>query len=63
MPQLTDFHVAVLATDGFEVNELTEPIDALKAAGGQVSILSLKAGKSSAFVMTLIRRWKSRWIT
>ena len=49
MPQLTDFHVAVLATDGFEVNELTEPIDALKAAGGQMSILSLKAGKILGF--------------
>src|SRR5258707_15736099 len=45
MPELTDFHVAVLATDGFEETELTEPVKALKDAGAQVSILSLKPGQ------------------
>jgi protease I len=49
MSLLTEFHVAVLATDGFEVTELTEPVAALKAAGAQVSILSLKAGKILGF--------------
>jgi protease I len=45
MSKLTDFHVAVLATDGFEESELTEPVRALKDAGAQVTILSLKHGK------------------
>src|SRR5216683_102393 len=45
MPELTDFRVAVLATDGFEEVELTEPVKALKDAGAEVTILSLKPGK------------------
>ena len=45
MPKLTDFRVAVIANDGFEETELTEPVKALKAAGAQVSILSLKLGE------------------
>jgi len=45
MPELTDFRVAVLATDGFEEAELTEPVTALKDAGAEVTILSLKPGK------------------
>src|SRR5258707_8628541 len=45
MFRLTDFRVAVLATDGFEESELTEPVKALKDAGAQVSILSLKPGQ------------------
>jgi len=32
MSTLTDFRVAVLATDGFEETELTEPVKALKDA-------------------------------
>jgi protease I len=42
MSELTDLRVAVLATDGFEESELTEPVKALKDAGAQVTILSLK---------------------
>jgi protease I len=49
MSQLSDFHVAVLATDGFELTELTAPVEALKAVGAQVSILSLKSGKIRGF--------------
>jgi protease I len=49
MAQLTDFLVAVLATDGFELTELTEPVAALRAAKAQVSILSLKTGKIRSF--------------
>jgi len=49
MSQLSDFHVAVLATDGFELTELTAPVEALKAVGAQVSILSLKSGKIHGF--------------
>jgi len=45
MSELTDFRVAVLATDGFEETELTEPVKALKDAGAQVTILSLKPGQ------------------
>ena len=36
--------VAVLATDGVEQVELTEPVKALKAAGAQVTVVSLKTG-------------------
>jgi len=36
--------VAVLATDGFEQSELQTPVDALKNAGAQVEIVSLKSG-------------------
>src|SRR2546421_7394085 len=45
MSKLTDMRVAVLATDGFEESELTEPLKALKDAGAQVTILSLKPGE------------------
>ena len=45
MSELTDFRVVVLATDGFEESELAEPVKALKKAGAEVTILSLKPGK------------------
>ena len=45
MSKLTDFRVAVLATDGFEESELTEPAKALRDAGAQVTILSPKPGQ------------------
>jgi len=45
MSGLTDFRVAVLATDGFEESELTEPVKALRDAGAHVTILSLEAGE------------------
>lgn len=41
--------VAVLATDGFEQIELTSPVQALKAAGAQVSIVSLAAGEIQGY--------------
>ena len=44
MSQLTGYRVAVLATDGFEESELTEPVKALRAAGAAVTIVSPKAG-------------------
>jgi protease I len=37
--------IAVLATDGFEQVELTEPVKALRAAGAEVTIISQKAGE------------------
>jgi protease I len=45
MSKLTDFRVAVLATDGFEETELTAPVKALKDAGAEVVIVSLKPGQ------------------
>ena len=36
--------VAVLATNGFEQSELEKPVEALKAAGAQVDVISLEAG-------------------
>jgi len=41
---LTGFKVAVIATDGFEQPELTEPVKALKQAHATVEIVSLKSG-------------------
>jgi protease I len=37
--------IAVLVTDGFEQVELTGPVDALKQAGAQVTIVSPRDGK------------------
>ena len=48
MSKLTDFRVAVLATDGVEETELTEPVKALRDAGAKVTILSLKPGQIQA---------------
>ncbi len=45
MSELTDFRVAVLATDGVEESELTEPVKALKEAGAEVTIVSLQVGQ------------------
>ena len=55
MSELTDFRVAVLATDGFEESELTEPVKALRDAGAQVTILSLETGEIREFATTSTR--------
>jgi protease I len=44
-----NLRVAVIATDGFEETELTEPVQALRDAGASVDILSLEAGEIQAF--------------
>jgi protease I len=49
MNELKNFRVAVLATDGVEETELTEPVRALRAAGADVDILSLKTGEIQAY--------------
>lgn len=49
MADLTNLRVAVLATDGFEESELTEPVKALQAAGARVEILSTQKGEIQAF--------------
>jgi len=48
MSRLTDFRVAVLAADGVEEAELTEPVKALRDAGARVTIVSLKPGQIQA---------------
>ena len=45
MARLDDFHVAMLATHGFEDSELLEPMNALEYAGARVSIIALEPGK------------------
>jgi len=50
MPQsLSGKTVAILAADGFEQVELTEPMKALKEAGAEVEIVSLKPGEIQGF--------------
>src|SRR6516225_770940 len=45
MSELSGLRVAVLATDGFEEPELTEPVTALREAGASVTVLSPRAGE------------------
>ena len=45
MSELSGLRVAVLATDGFEEPELTEPVKALREAGARVTILSPRPGE------------------
>lgn len=40
--------IAVLAADGVEEVELTKPIEALKAAGAEITLVSLKSGRIQA---------------
>lgn len=47
--KLANVSVAVLATNGFEESEFTEPIEALKNAGAKVDVISLKEGKIKAW--------------
>lgn len=47
--QLQNIKVAILATDGFEQVELTEPRDALKKAGATVHIISPESGSIKAW--------------
>jgi protease I len=42
---LSGFTVALLATDGFEQSELIEPRSALREAGADTEVISLKGGK------------------
>ena len=47
--KLSGKKIAVLATDGFEQIELTQPVEALKAAGAEVEIVSPKSGSIQGF--------------
>jgi protease I len=49
MAQLSNTRVAVIATDGFEEAELTEPVKALKEADASVDVVSLKKEDIQAF--------------
>lgn len=49
MSDLNNIRVAVVASDGFEESELTEPVKALKEAGARVDVISLKKGQIQAF--------------
>jgi protease I len=44
----SDLRVAILATNGFEESELTEPLKTLTEAGAQVTIVSLEPGEIQA---------------
>jgi protease I len=45
MANIANLRVAVLATDGFEQLELTEPVKALKAASALVAVIAPKGGQ------------------
>lgn len=49
MAELSNLQVAVLATDGFEEAELTEPVRALKEAGANVAVIAPHDGKIQGF--------------
>ncbi len=48
MPDITGRRIAVLATDGVEEVELTRPVEALREAGAEITLVSLKAGQIQA---------------
>ncbi len=48
MAELSNLHIAVIATDGVEESELSEPVRALKEAGARVDVLAPKEGQIQA---------------
>lgn len=50
MTQVQNLRVAVLATDGVEEAELVKPLEALREAGAQTKVLSIKLGEIQCFV-------------
>jgi protease I len=49
MAELSNLRVAILATDGFEESELTEPLKALRNADASVDVVSPHGGEIQAF--------------
>jgi protease I len=49
MADLSKIRVAVIANDGFEEAELTEPVKALREAGARPEVIAPKSGKIQAF--------------
>ena len=60
MAALDNVHVAILATDGFEEAELTEPAKAFKDAGAKVVLSRPRAGRSRRS-STMTRALRCRW--
>gem|GEM_PF-6030897 len=58
---LEGVRVAILATNGVEQSELTEPRFALEQAGARAWLISLEPGKIQA-ISTTRRLISSRWI-
>lgn len=52
MPDIKQAKILIMATDGFEQSELTEPRKALEEAGAETEVVAPKEGK--------IRGWKSQ---
>jgi protease I len=50
--KITGKKVAILATDGFEQVELTDPKASLEQAGATVDVISIKSGKIKGWDMT-----------
>ena len=66
MANLNGFRVAVIATDGFEEQELTEPVGTLKDAAAKVMVLSPKWGNCRhSGIWTRVSRFRlmQRWPT
>ena len=49
MSNLHHMRIAIIAVDGFEESELTEPKKALERAGAKVDVLSQKKGEIQGF--------------
>ncbi|HLH26651.1 MAG TPA: type 1 glutamine amidotransferase domain-containing protein [Chloroflexota bacterium] len=49
MPELENVRVAIIATDGFEESELTEPLRALREAGARVDVIAPHGGEIQGF--------------
>ena len=49
MAERLNIRVAVMATDGFEESELTEPMRALRDAGAKVEVIAPKGGSIQGF--------------
>jgi protease I len=49
MPELNQLRIAIIAVDGFEEVELTEPRKALEQAGAKVDVISGSTGKIQGF--------------
>lgn len=52
MPSITDSRVLIMATDGFELSELTGPLEQLRSRGAEVKVCAPHAGS--------IRGWQGK---
>src|SRR5947209_16305320 len=49
MAELNQLRIAIIATDGFEESELTEPKKALEGAGAKADVISEKSGEIQGY--------------